>query len=323
MAVTESGGRPVVLGGTFEGVTMWDVSSGQLVGRPLHGDLGEVKVVSFAPADGRLLVVTATDEGAVERNDEDEPEDPCFDVWDAVTGEQVCSFERPDDQPFGYPVHAACVSDGDGDVYAAVVVAEREGPFHAWDLQNFTELRAEGQRHVPAVACACVDGLPVAVTAGDDDLLRMWNSEPFAVGENGDPWPCGSIGQVNALAVGDVDGRAVLVAGGDQVGLWDLATRAPIGQPTALHDTYVTAVAAGRIAGRPVAVSGDFHGTIRVWDLSSGEPWGEPMSSGRWMVSALAVADIGGRSIVASASLHGILSAWELPGDGTAAPTRE
>lgn len=314
VAVTESDGRPVLLAGAFDGVTMWDVSDGQLAGRPLQGDLGEVKAVSFAVVDDRLVVVTAVDEGAVVWGDDGEPvDDPGFDVWDAVTAEHLCSFERPDAEPFGYPVHAACVGGEFGDPCVAVVLAEREGPLHVWDLGNYKELRAEGQRDVPAVACARVDGLPVAVTAGDDGLMRMWSTELFADGEHGDPWPCGSVGPVNALAVGHVEGRAVLVAGGDQVGLWDLATRAPIGQPTALHDTYVTAVGTGCLGGRPVAVSGDFHGTIRVWDLSTGEPWGEPMSSGRWKVDAVAAADAGGRSIVASASLHGVFSAWELP----------
>ncbi|GAA4962345.1 hypothetical protein GCM10023205_27600 [Yinghuangia aomiensis] len=314
VAVTESDGRPVLLTGAFEGVTMWDVSDGQLAGRRLHGDLGEVRVVSFAVVDDRLVVVTAMDEDAVVWGDEGEPvDDPRFDVWDAVTAEHLCSFERPDGEPFGYPAHAACVEGEFGDPRVAVVLAEREGPFHVWDLENYHELRAEGQRHVPAVACARVHGVPVAVTAGDDGLMRMWSTELFADGEIGDPWPCGALGQVNALAVGHVDGRAVLVAGGDQVGLWDLATRTSIGQPTALHDTYVTAVGTGRLRGRPVAVSGDFHGTIRVWDLSTGEPWGEPMSSGRWKVDAVAAADAGGRALVASASLHGIVSAWELP----------
>lgn len=318
VAVTESDGRPVVLAGAFEGVTMWDVADGRLTGRPLHGDLGEVKVVSFAVVDDRLVVVTAMDEDAVVGGDDSEPaEDPTFDVWDAVTAEHLCSFERPDDQPFGYPVHAGCVGDEFGDICVAVVLAEREAPSRVWDLGLYNELRAEGQRHVPAVACARIDGLPVAVTAGDDGLMRMWDMET-AEGEKGDPWSCGSLGQVNALAVGDVDGRTVLVTGGDQVGMWDLATRTPIGQPTALHDTYVTAVGTGRLGGRPVAVSGDFHGTIHVWDLSTGEPWGEPMSSGRWKVDAVAAADAGGRPIVASASLHGILSAWDLSG-GTAA----
>ena len=53
----------------------------------------------------------------------------------------------------------------------------------------------------------------------------------------GDPFT-GHTGEVNAVAVGQLDGRTVVVSGsGDRtVRVWDAATGAPVGDPFTGHD---------------------------------------------------------------------------------------
>lgn len=77
----------------------------------------------------------------------------------------------------------------------------------------------------------------------------------------------GPIGAVHAVAVAQLDGRPVVVAGGEDatVGVWDLATGAPIGQPLTGHTEAVNAVAIAQLDGRPIIVSGSTDTTIRTW----------------------------------------------------------
>jgi len=77
--------------------------------------------------------------------------------------------------------------------------------------------------------------------------------------------------RVNAVAVGEVDGRPVAVSGGDDrtVRVWDLATGQPL-HTLSGHEDWVRAVAVGEVDGRPVAVSGGGDRTVRVWDLATG-----------------------------------------------------
>ena len=114
---------------------------------------------------------------------------------------------------------------------------------------------------VRAVAAAELDGRPVAISAGDDRTVRVWD---LATGTPvGDPFT-GHTSYVNAVAAAELDGRPVAISAGDDrtVRVWDLATGTPVGDPFTGHTGPVNAVAAAELDGRPVAISAgdDRHG---------------------------------------------------------------
>ena len=74
--------------------------------------------------------------------------------------------------------------------------------------------------------------------SGGDRTVRVWD---LASGTPaGDPFT-GHTDWVNAVAVGELDGRPVAVSGGDDrtVRVWDLASGTPAGDPFTGHDGAV------------------------------------------------------------------------------------
>jgi WD40 repeat protein len=95
--------------------------------------------------------------------------------------------------------------------------------------------------------------------------VRVWDAATgVAIGE---PFT-GHTGSVNAVAMGQLEGRPVIVSGSADrtVRVWDAATGVAIGEPFTGHTGSVNAVAMGQLEGRPVIVSGSADRTVRVWD---------------------------------------------------------
>ncbi len=82
----------------------------------------------------------------------------------------------------------------------------------------------------------------------------------------------GHTGRVTAMAVGELDGRPVVVSGSTDstVRVWDLGNGDPVGEPLTGHTDHVLAVAVGELDRRPIVVSGSLDSTVRVWDLATG-----------------------------------------------------
>jgi hypothetical protein len=124
-------------------------------------------------------------------------------------------------------------------------------------------------RAVNAVACTNVDGIPLAITGGDREVL-VWN---LRTGRQHAALT-GHTRSVNAVACTRVDGIPVAIAGGDgEVLVWNLRTGR---QHAALagHTGRVNAMACAQVDDIPLAIAatgGDFlGGEVLVWDLRTG-----------------------------------------------------
>ena len=164
---------------------------------------------------------------------------------------------------------------------------------------------------VRAVACTMVDGRPVAVTAGDDRSVRVWD---LATGTPvGEPLT-GHTDSVRAVACTVVDGRPLAVTGGydSSVRIWDLATGTPVGEPLTGHTGWVRPVACTVLDGRSVAVTTSTDGSVRVWDLATGTPVGEPLTGHTLLVFAVACTVVAGRPVAVTAGDDGTVRVWDL-----------
>jgi hypothetical protein len=153
------------------------------------------------------------------------------------------------------------------------------------------------------------------VSGGDDATVRVWDLES---GELLHKPLQGHDGNVNALTVGDLRGRAMVASGGNDrtVRLWDLVSGQPLGGPLQGHRRRVRAVAMGEFHGRPIVVSGSNDNTVRVWDLDAGRLLYEPLVGHRGNVTAVAVGQVRGRPIAVSAGEDFTLWVWDLEAGG-------
>ena len=123
----------------------------------------------------------------------------------------------------------------------------------------------------------------------------------------------GHTAEVNAVAIGWLGKRAVVVSGSSDhtIRIWDAATGAPVGQPLTGHTAEVNAVAIGRLGKRAVVVSGSSDHTIRIWDAATGAPVGQPLTGHTAEVNAVAIGRLGKRAVVVSGSSDHTIRIWD------------
>jgi WD40 repeat protein len=73
----------------------------------------------------------------------------------------------------------------------------------------------------------------------------------------------------------------------------------------------VYAVAVGELDGRPVIVSDDSEGTVRVWELADGTPLGDPLTGRHHAVRAVAVGELDEHSVIVSGGDDRTVRVWE------------
>jgi hypothetical protein len=134
-----------------------------------------------------------------------------------------------------------------------------------------TALRATLTGHtngVAAMACTQLDGRPIAVTGGWDEMVRIWDLSTAT--PIGDPLT-DHTNRVAAVACTHLDGHPIAVTTGADatVRIWDLSTATPIGDPLTGHTSAVVAVACTQLDGHPIAVTTGYDATVRSWDLTT------------------------------------------------------
>jgi WD40 repeat protein len=169
---------------------------------------------------------------------------------------------------------------------------------------------------VMAADCSSLDGRPVAVTAGLDGTVRVWD---LATGEQLSTFT-GHTSWAEGVACSSLDGRPVAVTAGHQgtARVWDLATGEELTTFTS-HTNSVRAVACSSLDGRPVAVTAGLDNTARVWDLATGEEL-TTFTSHTDSVYAVACTSLDGRPVAVTAGHDSIARVWRLPIDTVHSP---
>ncbi|MER6361280.1 WD40 repeat domain-containing protein [Kitasatospora sp. NPDC001527] len=334
-------GRPVVASGGGDAlVRLWDLATGQPVGRPLAGHDGAVTALSCALMDGHQVAVSGGMDKTVR-------------VWDLATGVAVGG-------PFtGYSGRVGALACAVLGGRAVVVCGGTDGSVVALDLATgvavggpFTGCSGEvgalacavlggravvvrggmdgsivvldlatGQlvggpfgchdNAVTALYCTVVDGISVVVSGSADKTVRMWN---LATGQLiGGPFT-GHDEMVDTVVYAELDGGAVVVSGGSggTVQVWDPATGQEIVRPLMGHNSRVTAVVCVELDGEAMLVSSSWDGTVRVWDLTERRNLGQPLTGHTHDVVAVGCAEAGGRPVVISGSRGGSIRVRDL-----------
>lgn len=164
---------------------------------------------------------------------------------------------------------------------------------------------------VTGVVCTRTgEGLPVAVTAGDDETVCVWNLETGSL-QTSMAAPGGetlALGHLRSTA-----GRTLVIAGGRRGSfVCDLA------DPRVRHrldrSGPVTAVAGTVLAdGRGVAVTGTAEGSVTVWDLDAGGRTDLPVPDGLGQVSAITCTRLAdGTDVAVIGTATGAAHVWDL-----------
>ncbi|MEV0971456.1 WD40 repeat domain-containing protein [Microtetraspora glauca] len=145
-----------------------------------------------------------------------------------------------------------------------------------------------GHANVTSVAVGELDGRPVAVSAGVERTIRVWDRATLK--PIGDPIPGNG-----PVAYGSVNGRSVILGQGHRsLRMWDATTHRLIGGP--LPTGRIVSIAFGEFDGRPIAATAGIDGA-HVFDLATGREFGPPIIGGSGF-SAVALTRVGGVLVV-------------------------
>ncbi|CAL9555069.1 hypothetical protein SUDANB132_04517 [Streptomyces sp. enrichment culture] len=317
--------RPLaVVGGGDYTVRVWDLVRGE-PSAVLEGHASAVNAVAATEVDGTPVAVTGGADGSVH-------------VWDVRAGarrrllgvegsappeastaqrERTASEDAGGQRPpAGGNGHTGWLwsvahTRIRGSSAALTVGGDGDGAVRVWDARTGNQLAVlTGHTGaVNAVACADVDGVPVAVVGGGGTYsLHVWNLETCrheSVLRGHEDWIWG-------LATAHVDGRAVAVSG-DASGVlrvWDLKSGENLCSAEA-HAGVVNAVACTRLGGRHVAVTVGDDGVLCTWDLVTGRRI-NALKAHSGAAHGVACARVGERELAVSVGDDGAMRAWDL-----------
>jgi WD40 repeat protein len=210
-------------------------------------------------------------------------------------------------------VDTVAVADSDGRVVVAAGGDEQGAA--VWDLDSGELLHGTtyDDPYVSSIATVKDEGAPLFVASGGAhwDGLRVW-------GLSGEQSPVElDAGAMWGLATASVDGRSMVVGGGEEgVEVWDAVEGEEVAS-FSLDDEKERAygVAFSQLDGRPVVVAGTDSGKVYVFDLSGDEddgPIHEPSTGHEGGINALAVATVDDRAVAVTGGEDGTVRIWDL-----------
>ncbi|WP_344594944.1 hypothetical protein [Actinomadura vinacea] len=312
-------------------IQRWNLADGNPIADPVRAHARSVDALAVTRVDGRPVILSGG-------------HDCMLRMWDLRTGEPIGTPSIGHRTSVGYGGIAA-VAVGELDGRPIAVTGAWDGAARVWDLADGgtpgTILTANTDYQyedagIFHVSLGELDGVPVAVTSGDDDA-RAWD---LRSGQQLGPV---ITDYCKCSDLVEVDGRPVVVTVDSDgwVRKWDLRTRRELGsgvnvftadrrivraltavralgrvvavvpdyRATAVVDLLAEAPGTSRVghtntiealtvADSEVAVTGSEDGTARIWRLDDGTPVCPPLSDHWVRVKAVATARVGGRSAV-------------------------
>jgi WD40 repeat protein len=271
IASTRAGGRLVALtGGSGDGnLRAWDIRRGAPYRSPMTVPGPSVEDIACTELDGRPVAVTASDDGYGGYG--------ALQEWDLNTGSHI-------GPPFG--IQDSSGARNDHRHYPAVacttlnrrpaaVTGDNRGLVQVWDLATRQPVGAPLRSKVDfieGIACAMIDGRPVAVSVGaypgrEDSIAYVWDLENhrmlYRVNLNSD---------VSALACSELNGGPIVIFGfcDGSAWMWDMRARRRLRRCPGWHSDVVRAITCIDLDGRATAIIGSSSEPVRIWDLASG-----------------------------------------------------
>jgi WD40 repeat protein len=312
-------GRQVAVGGRDNMARIWDVATGQVVGRPMaHKNV--VDAIAFS-GDGKWLATASDDHTAR--------------IWAAATGAPRCDPLQHGDEVYcvafspdghllatgskdktarlwsaetGKPVGSALEHSGevnrlafspDGKILATGSTSGKEA--HLWDTETQKPACPPVAKGAGVMALAfSPDGKSIA-TGSDDGTVRRWevpSGKPLGS-------PLVHEGAVRSVAFSRT-GRSILTGSSDNTArMWDVASSKLRGSPMQ-HQAGIIVATFNPANDRVLTAS--FDGTARLWDSNTGQPISGTLAHGAWVDVASYGPD--GRTF-ATASDTGTIRLWD------------
>lgn len=161
---------------------------------------------------------------------------------------------------------------------------------------------------VRSVATTMLNGVPIAVTGGDDGTVRTWD-----LGHGRQRGILGSHpAAVLAVACTTDKNVPVAISGADDgvIRVWDLTTGTERGVLTG-HAGRIVSLACTIQQGDPLVVSGGEDGTVRVWDLTRGRQLGA-FAGHRAGVRSVACTVVEGGPVAVTTGADGAVRTWRI-----------
>ena len=305
VAVGQIGGRAVVVSsGDNNKICVRDLESLQRIGGPLYGH--EAQAIAMCSLAGRAYVAWACADGLRLWDPETETQRLLPRHFDRIRSVAMTAADG----------HVLAVSGDDtGSVQLWLVDQAEEGLQDGWD-SDLVAHEARSIGWIQAVAAGGSGSSPIAVAAPHRGLLAwdLATGRPRHVpGYRDDP-----LAPVNALAVAEVDGQPIILAGHDDglLSRWD-PDRGRLPWPQQPSGGEITALATANVSGRPFAVAGAGNGDIRQWDLTSLQPV-STFPGGYRAVTCLTTGELDGQVLliagIGARSRHGTWPAKRPPG---------